>query len=172
MNRKSLLMLVALVALLVTAYSHTPPPTPEQKTQTPSRQPDAPTDGSLQRIAATANAALKNYPTTAQVKELDDPQARRLLERGRKLLEAGQAAAGWNTARLNHQADQVEQFVKEAKAFQATKSTTGFCVPGCDGQKTQCQKLCNGSVGCVIQCGYKWIECFSRCWIPAKFVRG
>lgn len=172
MKRKSLLMLVALVALLVTAYSHTTQPNQDQKPQTPSRQPDDPSDGSLQRVAATANVALKNYPTAAQVKELDDPQARRLLERGRKLLEAGQAAAGWNTARLINQADQVEQFVKDAKAFQSTKSTTNFCVPGCDGQKTQCQKFCNGSVGCLIQCNYKWIECFSRCWIPVKFVRG
>src|SRR5688500_16122939 len=63
---------------------------------TPQDAKKAIQEGALDQIALKASSSLRTYPSSAQVRNIRNPKIRSILERGRKLLEAGKAAKGWN----------------------------------------------------------------------------
>ncbi len=133
---KSISLVIALaLALLVSAHSRTLVQTPEKAqatrlasdnliTQATQKGTDAPLiatpqeakkaiqEGTLPQIASKASSSLRTYPTSTQVRNIGNPKIRSILERGRKLLEAGKAAKGWNATRLSGFASQVDQYLK------------------------------------------------------------
>src|SRR5688500_5634109 len=56
---------------------------------TPQDAKKAIQQGILGPIALKASSSLRNYPSSAQIRRIGNPRIRKILERGRSLLEAG-----------------------------------------------------------------------------------
>ena len=169
MKRISMVLALALVAL-VSAYSRTPFQSKGQKVQSPtqSRQQEAQKaiqEGIPRRIATTANNSLRNYPSSTQIRNIGNPKKRSILERGRKLLEAGKAATGWNATQLSDYANQVDQYLKEAQAVARDNNPTGGTQQEeCGKAKDRCNDRCHARDAgyfCFFDCRLEYLTCLA-----------
>jgi hypothetical protein len=117
--------------------------------------------GILGRIASTANNSLRNYPSLRQIRNIEDPKIRSILERGRNLLEAGKAATRWNATRLSDFASQVDQYTKEAEAVKNSGGSTPQ--EDCGAAKDRCVTRCNEKIDpgywCYFDCRLEYMAC-------------
>lgn len=166
MKRISMVLALALVAL-VSAYSRTPYQSKGQKAQTTtqSKQQEAQKaiqEGALGRIASTANNSLRRYPSSPQIRNIRNPKIQSVLERGRKLLEAGKAATGWNAAQLSDYANQVDRYLKEAEAVALDNNTGGTKQEECGRAKDRCRDSCDAQDAgyfCYFDCRLEYMVC-------------
>lgn len=163
-------------ALLV--YSRTPNPgtalnsqtTRETKLQAAQKAIE---NGALSRIVTSANEVLKKSPSTAQLKKIENPTLRTHLEQGRKLIEAGKSAAGWNAVQLVEYQQQVEQNAKsiggvfKGLAAKVKIQMQNSCVNTCDNNLAGCLSTCNNlpifKDQCAASCYMSSIGCLSGC---------
>ncbi len=135
------------LTLLVTAFSRTPYQSKDSNTQTPtlSKEQDAQKaiqNGELTRLVAASNKLLKDYPTTTQIDKIDDPKIRSIVERGRKLLEAGKSANGWNARQLSDYSGQLQQHTQDAAKAKGTTVGNVVCGITCGLKENSCKNGC------------------------------
>jgi len=120
--------------------------------------------GILRRIASTANNSLRNYPSLRQIRNIEDPKIRSILERGRNLLEAGKAATRWNATRLSDFASHVDQYTKEAEAVKNSGGPTPR--EDCGAAKDRCRNRCDADKDsdywCYFDCRLEYVVCLGR----------
>jgi hypothetical protein len=130
---------------------------------TPQDAKKAIQEGTLGKIASKASNSLRNYPSWPQIRRIGNPKIRNILERGRKLLEAGKAANGWNATRLSGFASQVDQYLKEAEAAAKSAKPTGNSpVEDCGMAKDRCNQGCHdrdAGFFCFVDCRIEYIVC-------------
>ena len=184
MKRISLVIALAL-ALLVSAHSRTleiaqatRPASDNLITQATQKRTNAsliaaPQDarkaiqqGILGPIASKANNSLKNYPSSAQIRRIGNPRIRKILERGRSLLEAGTAAKGWNATRLSGFARQVDQYLIEAEAVANSTKLKNENTPAedCGFAKDRCNQRCHdqdANYFCFLDCRLEYLACLA-----------
>lgn len=187
MKSISLVIVLALV-FLVSAHSRTLVRNPENAqatrlvsdnliSQVTQKRADAPLlitpqdakkaiqEGALDQIALKASSSLRTYPSSAQVRNIRNPRIRSILERGRKLLEAGKAAKGWNAIRLRLFASQVDQYLKEAEAAaKSNKPKETTPAEDCGLAKDRCNQRCHdidGSYFCFLDCRLEYLACLA-----------
>lgn len=186
---KSISLAIALaLVLLVSAHSRTLVQNPEsaqaarlaldhlisQATQkrtdatliaTPQDAKKAIQEGALDQIALKASSSLRTYPSSAQVRNIGNPKIRSILERGRKLLEAGKAAKGWNATRLIRFASQVDQYLKEAEAAaKSSKPKDTTPAEDCGLAKDRCNQRCHdrdAGYFCFLDCRLEYLACLA-----------
>ncbi len=165
MKRISMVIIQAF-ATLVSAYSRTPYQSKGQNAQmlTQSRQNEAQKafqEGILSRIASTANNSLRKFPSSPQIENIENPQVRRILERGRKLLEAGKAATEWNVTQLIDFAS--DQYIKEAEAVaNSNQATAKTSQEECGVAKDKCYRVCHRQdkgYFCFFDCRLEYMAC-------------
>jgi hypothetical protein len=187
MKRLSQIVLIVL-ALLISAHSQTLVQNPEsaqatrlasdnlisQATQkrtdatliaTPQDAKRAIEEGALNQIASKASSSLRTYPSSAQVRNIGNPKIRSILERARKLLEAGKAAKGWNATRLRGFASQVDEYLKEAEAAaKSSKPKDTTPAEDCGLAKDRCNQRCHdrdAGYFCFLDCRLEYLACLA-----------
>lgn len=128
--------------------------------------------GILTKIVSSSAMSLRSYPTSSQLQGVD-PKIVTLLERGRKLLEAGRSASTFTAAQLKDYAGQVDLYQKEVMALKSTGDTTGTgqtCVTKCLDEYNQCKRenSCEYSIICLccIPCSIQYSGCVAKCAWP------
>ncbi len=187
---KSIILVIALaLALLVSAHSRTLAQTLEKAqatrpasdnliTQATQKRTDAPLlatpqdakkaiqEGTLGQIASKASNSLRTYPSSPQIRNIGNAKIRSILERGRKLLEAGKAAKGWNATRLSGFASQVDQYLKEAEAAANSAKLKNENTPreDCAATKDKCNQGCHdrdAGFFCFLDCRLNYLICLA-----------
>jgi hypothetical protein len=117
------------------------------------------------KIASTANNSLRNYPSPPQIRNIEDPKIRIILERGRKLLEAGKAATRWNATKLSDFAIQVDRYLKEVEAAAKSNRPKGNTPQeDCGAAKDRCNQRCHdrdASYFCFLDCRFEYAACLA-----------
>lgn len=166
------------LALFVTAFSRTPYQTKDSNTQTPalSKEQDAQKaiqNGELSRIVDASNKLLKDYPTTTQINKIDDSKIRSLVERGRKLLEAGKSATDWNARQLSDYSGQLQQHTQDAAKPTGTIVKELACRTTCSLRENSCKNNCVFGTAveisnCKFFCAVNGLLCSTGCNKGAK----
>lgn len=162
-----------MLALLVTAFSRTPDQSkdPNTQTPTPSKEQDAQKaiqNGELNRIMATCNQLLKDYPTTTQINKIDDSKIRSIMERGRKLLDAGKSANGWNARQLSDYSGQLQQYTQDAAKVKGNTVGKLVCGINCGLKENSCKNGCVFGTAteissCKFYCAVNGLICSMGC---------
>jgi hypothetical protein len=128
---------------------------------TPQDAQEAIQQGILGQIAAKASKPRRNYPSAAQVRNIQDPKMRSIVERGLNLLKAGKAATRWNATQLREYAGQVDQFIKEAEAAKP-KGQGPTPQEVCHQALENCNHECRAGGGgywCFFDCRLEYLAC-------------
>lgn len=130
-------------------------------------------NGALSRIVTSANEVLKKYPTVEQLRKIENATLRTHLEQGRKLIEAGKTAAGWNAVQLVAYQEQVEQNAKsiggvfKGLAAKVKIQQQNSCINTCDNNLAGCLSTCGNlpvfKDQCIASCYMTSIGCLSGC---------
>lgn len=123
-------------------------------------------EGILGPLASKANNSLKNYPSSAQIRRIGNPRIRKILERGRSLLEVGKAAKGWNATRLSWFARQVDQYLIDAEAVANSTKLKNENTPAedCGLAKDRCNQRCHdrdAGYFCFLDCRLEYLACLA-----------
>lgn len=162
-----------MLTLLVTAFSRTPYQTKDSNTQTPtlSKEQDAQKaiqNGELTRIVTASNKLLKDYPTTTQINKIEDSKIRSMMERGRKLLEAGKSATRWNAGQLGDYSGQLQQYTQDAAKTVGTIMGEIACRSSCSLKENSCKNSCVFGTAaeissCKFYCAVTGLLCSTGC---------
>lgn len=133
---------------------------------TPQDAKKAIQEGTLDQIASKASSSLRNYPSSAQIRRIGNPRIRKILERGRSLLEAGETANRWNATRLSGFASQMDQYLKEAEVVANSTKLKNENTPteDCGLAKDRCNQRCHdrdAGYFCFFDCRLEYLVCLA-----------
>jgi hypothetical protein len=167
------LVLIATLTLALLVYAQSRTPLTQKGTAAPhiATQQDAQKaiqQGVLGQLATKANNSLRSYPSAPQISKVGNSKNRRILERGRSLLEAGKAATSWNATQLTSFANQLDQYLKDAEATVTALKNNGDTdttdTEKCGLAKDRCNQRChNKDAGywCFVDCRLEYLSCLA-----------
>ena len=175
-TRFTILVVWSLVLPLVSVLGQTPQSKTSSRTATgsadalliatPQDAKKAIQQGILGPIASKASNSLRSYPSSLQIRKIGNPRIRKILARGRNLLEAGTAAKGWNATRLSGFASQLDQYLKEAEAVVNSTKLKNENTPreDCAATKDKCNQGCHdrdAGYFCFFDCRLNYLICLA-----------